>query len=127
MLCTQGADKPGNVERLTNKDLEVLLQWNGVLPSKMGNRVNRRALYQQFASDRGDDDLGDPPRWTEVGKVNLEERRHAPIEMGDTSYGRFEAEQKRDAEQAYRKMTLAEKESFKRKMAETDKADADNG
>jgi hypothetical protein len=27
----------GNVERLTNKDLEVLLRWKGVLPSKMGN------------------------------------------------------------------------------------------
>ena len=47
--------------------------------------------------------------------------------MGDTSYGRFEAEQKRDAEQAYRKMTLAEKESFRRKMAEIDEADANNG
>jgi hypothetical protein len=44
--------------------------------------------------------------------------------MGDTAYGRFEAGQKRDAEQAYQKMTLAEKESFRRKMAEIDKADA---
>ncbi len=51
----------GNVERLTTKDLEVLLQWKGVLPSKMGNMANRRALYQQFAGNRGDDDLGDPP------------------------------------------------------------------
>jgi hypothetical protein len=51
----------GNMERLTNKDLEVLLWWKGVLPSKMGNMVNRRALYQQFAGNRGDDDLGDSP------------------------------------------------------------------
>ena len=50
----------GNVERLTNNDLEVLLRWNGVLPSKMGNMANKRALYQQFASDRGDDDLDNP-------------------------------------------------------------------
>ncbi len=62
-----------------------------------------------------------------MDKANLEERRNAPIEMGDTSYGRFEAEQKRDAERAYRKMTLAEKESFRRKMAEIDEADADDG
>mgnify|MGYP006188633329 CR=1 FL=1 len=49
----------GNVERLTNKDLEVLLRWKGVLPSKMmGNMANKRALYQQFAGDRGDDNLG---------------------------------------------------------------------
>jgi len=48
----------GNVERLTNKDLEVLLRWKGVLSSKMGNMANKRALYQQFAGDRGDDNLG---------------------------------------------------------------------
>ena len=49
------------------------------------------------------------------------------LEIGDTAYGRFEAGQKRDAEQAYRKMTLAEKESFRRKMAEIDEADAADG
>ena len=57
----------------------------------------------------------------------LEELRNVPIEMGDTSFGRFEAGQKRDAERAYQKMTLAEKESFRRKMAEIDEADADDG
>jgi len=92
----------GDVERLTNKDLEVLLRWKGVLPSKMmGNMANKRALYQQFASDRGGDNLGDPARWTEADEANLEELRNAPIEMGDTAHGRFEAGQKRDAEQAY--------------------------
>ena len=50
----------GNVEKLTNKDLKVLLWWKSVLPSKMGNMAKKRALYQQFAGDRGDDDLGDP-------------------------------------------------------------------
>ena len=47
--------------------------------------------------------------------------------MGDTAFGRFEAGQKRDAERAYQKMTLAEKESFRRKMAEIDEADTDDG
>jgi len=47
--------------------------------------------------------------------------------MGDTAYGRFEAGQKRDAEQAYQKTTLAEKESFRRKMAEINEADANDG
>jgi len=91
----------GNVKRLTNKDLEVLLRWKGVLPSKMGNMANKRALYQQFAGDRGDNDLGKPARWMEADKANLEELRNAPIEMGDTTYGRFEAGQKRDGERAY--------------------------
>jgi len=103
----------GNVERLTNKDLEVLLWWKGVLPSKMGNMAIKRALLQQFAGDRGDYYLGDPARWTEADEANLEELRNAPIEMGDTAYGRFEAGQKRDAERAYQKMTLTEKESFR--------------
>ena len=62
-----------------------------------------------------------------MDEAKLEERRNAPIEMGDTSYGRFEAEQKRDAERAYRKMTIAEKESFRWKMAEIDEADAADG
>ena len=116
-----------NIKRLTNKDLEVLLRWKGVLPSKMGNRANKRALYQQFAGDRGDDDLGDPAGWMEADEANLEELRNVPIEMGDTAYGRFEARQKRDAKQAYQKMTLKEKESFRWKIAEIDKADADDG
>ena len=46
--------------------------------------------------------------------------------MGDTAYGRFETGQKRDAERAYQKMTLTEKESFRQKMAEINKADADD-
>ncbi len=44
----------------SNDILEVLLRWKGVLPSKMGNMANKRTLYQQFAGDKGDDDLGDP-------------------------------------------------------------------
>jgi hypothetical protein len=60
-------------------------------------------------------------------KANLEELRNAPIEMGDTAYGRFEAGQKRDAERAYQKMTLTEKESFRQKMAEIDEAHTADG
>jgi hypothetical protein len=40
--------------------------------------------------------------------------------MGDTAYGRFEVQMKRDVEIAYQKMSAEEKESFKRKMAEID-------
>ena len=42
------------------------------------------------------------------------------------AYVQFEAGQKRDAERAYRKMTLAEKESFRWKMAEINEADAND-
>ena len=86
--------------------------------------ANKRALYQQFTGNKGDKDLGDPAQWTEADEANLEERRNAPIEMGHTTYGRYKAGQKRNAEQAYQKMTPAEKESFMWKLAEIDKADA---
>jgi hypothetical protein len=44
--------------------------------------------------------------------------------MCDTAYGRFEEQKKRDVERAYQKMTAPEKEIFKKKIAEIDKADA---
>ncbi len=53
--------------------------------------------------------------------------RGAPIAMWDTEYGRFEEQKKRDVEQAYQKMSAAEKELFKQKMVEIDEADAGNG
>ena len=56
-------ESDGNLARLTNKELEVLLRWKGVPVSKMGNMASKRALYQQFVGDRGEDDLGDPARW----------------------------------------------------------------
>ena len=102
----------------------MLLRWKGVPVSKMGNMASKRALYQQFVGDRGEDDLGDPARWTEADDDHLEALRIAPIEMDDTAYGRFEVQKKRDVEIAYQKMSAEEKESFKRKIAEIDKTGA---
>jgi hypothetical protein len=79
----------------------------------MAHRYHIKALHSQIS-------------WFQ-NFVMLDELRNVPIEMGDTAYGRFEAGQKRDAEWAYQKMTLAEKESFRRKMAEIDKAEANDG
>ena len=53
--------------------------------------------------------------------------RIAPIEMGNTTHGRFEAQKKRDVEIAYQKMSPEENESFKQKMAEIDKTGAGDG
>jgi hypothetical protein len=117
--CTFGYQH-GNVARLTIKELEVLLRWKGVPVSKMGNMASKRALYQHFVGDRGEDDLGNPARWTEADDDHLEALRIVPIEMGDTAYGRFEAQKKRDVEITYQKMSAEEKESFKQKMAEID-------
>ena len=53
--------------------------------------------------------------------------RNAPIEMADTSYGRFLATQKRDAERAYQHMDAEEREAFLRKLTEIDADDAKDG
>jgi hypothetical protein len=52
--------------------------------------------------------------------------RNAPIEMADTSYGRFLATQKRDAERAYQHMDAEEREVFLRKLTEIDTDDAED-
>ena len=46
--------------------------------------------------------------------------------IGDTTYGWVEAQQKRDANRVYQKMSCAEKESFRMKLAKIDEADANN-
>ncbi len=60
----------------------------------------------------------------EVGLVAL---KNAPIEMADTSYGRFLVAQKRDAERAFQHMDAAEREAFLRRLTEIDAADAEDG
>ena len=112
---------------LTSKELEVLLRWKGVAASKMGNVANRRLLYQQFAEGDVVEEVSIPAPWTDIDEAKLIALRDAPIEKYDTAYGRFEEQKKRDVERAYQKMTTAENEVFKRKMAEYDEADADDG
>ena len=50
--------------------------------------------------------------------------RNTPIEMANTSYGRFLATQKRDAERAYRHMDAEEREAFLQKLTEINTDDA---
>jgi hypothetical protein len=114
--------------RLKSKELEVLLRWKGVLVSTMRNVTNRRILYQQFAEGGGEEVGIVPAPWMEIDEAELITLRDGPIAI-DTAYGygRFEEQKKRDVERAYQKMTAAEKEVFKRKMAEYDETDADDG
>ena len=100
-----------------------------MLVSMMGNVANRRILYHQFA-EGGAEEVGIVlAPWTEIDEAELITLRGGPIANGDTAYGygRFEEQKKRDMERAYQKMTAAEKEVFKRKIAECDEADADDG
>jgi hypothetical protein len=101
-----------NVGRLKIKELEVLLRWKGVPVSTMGNVRNRRILYQQLA-EGGTEEAGISALWMEINKAELIVLRDASIAMCNTAYGRFEEQKKRDVEQAYQKITAAEKEVFK--------------
>ena len=112
-----------DIGRLTSKELEVLLRWKGVATSKMGNLASRRILYQQFAEVVAEE-VSVPAPWTEIDEAELVALRDAPIEMCNMAYGWFEEQKKRDVERAYQKMSAAEKEIFKQKMAEIDEADA---
>jgi hypothetical protein len=53
--------------------------------------------------------------------------KNTPIEMADTSYGRFLATQKRDDERAFQHMSPAEREAFLRRLVEIDADDAEDG
>ncbi len=111
---------------LTSKELEALLRWKGVSVSKKGNVASRRILYQQFA-EGGLEEVSSPALWTdEDNQTELNALRNAPIEMADTSYGCSLAQQKRDVERAYQKMSDQEKVDFKQKMAEIDAAGAND-
>ena len=126
--CVPKNKLENNVGRLKSKELEVLLRWKGVPVSTMGNVANICTLYQQFAEGGAEDEVGIVPAlWTEIDEAKLIALRDGPIAICNTAYGRFEEQKKRDVEQGYQKMTTAEKEVFKHKMAEIDEADNDNG
>jgi hypothetical protein len=50
-------------------------------------------------------------------QIELDLLENVPIEMADPLFGRFLAQQKRDAEWAYQKRSAKEKADFKHKMA----------
>jgi hypothetical protein len=95
----------------------------------MGNVANRRVLYQQFVDggEEEEDDASIPAPWTDADEAGLVALMNAPIEMADTSYGRFLATQKRDAKRAYQHMDAAEREAFLRRQTEINAADAKDG
>ena len=101
-----------------SKELETLLKWKGVQVSKMGDKAAKRALYKQIVEEGGGVETA--CLWTDANEEELEALKNAPIEMADTSYGRYEAEQKRNVVRACRKMTPKEREDFCQSLDEMD-------
>ena len=50
-----------------------------------------------------------------------------PNQIGDTPYGRYKAQKKRDVKTVYQKMTAEERESLKQELVEIDNAEAGDG
>ena len=73
------------------------------------------------------DDASIPAPWMDAAEERLVALRNVPIDMADTSYGRFLATQKRDAKRAYQHMDAEEREAFLRKLTEIDADDAEDG
>jgi hypothetical protein len=63
----------------------------------------------------------------DANKAGLVALMNTPIEMAGTSYGRFLAMQKRDAERVFQHMSPAEREASLRRLTEINAADAKDG
>jgi hypothetical protein len=63
-------------------------------------------MYLELLTEGGEENEGSsiiPACWAEANEAELEVLKNAAIEMGDTAYGRHEAQMKRDAEMALKK------------------------
>ena len=109
----------GNVNVLLSKELETLLKWRGVQVSKMGDKAARKALYKQFVKE-GSGGVETACAWMDTKEEELKAPKNEPIKMVDTSYGRFEAEQKRNVVRACRKMMPKEREDLRQVINEMD-------
>jgi hypothetical protein len=76
--------------------------------SKIGKVANICILYQQFA-DGGTEQISILAPWMKNNQTKLNALYNVPIEMANTSYGRFFVQQKRDVKQGYQKMSAKEK------------------
>jgi hypothetical protein len=104
-----------DINKLCGKDLDTLLCWKGIV-GKLPNITNKHAMYLQLSTKGGKENEGLSiilAWWTEA-EVELEALKNVPIKMGNTAYGRHEAQIRRDAKTAFKKMSEAEREAFLR-------------
>jgi hypothetical protein len=115
-----------NVDRLKDRNLKELLKWKRFLVSKMGNMAAKKVLYKKIVGEGSGgkkDEASIMARWMDTNEVALDALKYAPIKMGDTMNGRFEAEKKKDIEQAYKKMTAKENNDLMQKVAKLEAED----
>ena len=86
-------------ENLSNKELEVLLCYEGVQKSKQGNRPDKLIKRNNIIDDEGK--VPSCPLWTDADKVQLQSFKEADIEMGDTAFRRFVDRKKKESSAVY--------------------------
>jgi hypothetical protein len=63
----------------------------------MGSKADRWTVYKKLMDEGAGgekDEASIPDRWTDADEAKLDALKNEPIEMGDTAYGRFEAQKK---------------------------------
>jgi hypothetical protein len=105
----------GNVDRLKDRELKALLKWKGVPVSTMGNMVAKKVLYKNIMEEGGRGKADEESIASRIdGQTPIEEAaldtlKNPPIKMGNTAYRRYEAKNKKDIKQVYKKMMAGEK------------------
>jgi len=75
------------IDDLSNDELEAVLLYHGVQKSKMGRQSERKEKWRKILEEEGK--LPFRPRWTDEDETKPQAYKDKPIEMGDTSYGRY--------------------------------------
>ncbi len=91
--------------------------------------LDKRTLFQNFVDDCAIDleyKSSILAWWFDANKARLDALKNMFIELGDTAYGRHEAEKKKDVVQAIKKIMPKERVAILQQMAEMDVADAAN-
>jgi hypothetical protein len=88
---------------------------------------DKRTLFQKLVGN-GAIDLEDESsilaRWMDADEARLDALKSAPIEQGNNAYGRHEADKKKDAVRAIKKMMPKEIAAILQQMAEMATANA---
>ncbi len=109
-----------NVGRLKDSNLKVLLKRKGIPTLNMGNMAAKKVLYKKNVEEGGggkEDKASITARGLDNDNAALDTLKYAAMEMGNTTYGRFETKKKKDIKQVYKKMTAEEKNDLMRKLA----------
>ena len=88
-------------ENLSEKELEILLCYEGVQKLKQGNNPDKLINWKILEDKRK---VPSCPRYTDADKVQLQSFKEADIDMGDTAFGGFIDRKKKEASVVYGKM-----------------------